>query len=90
MSVNEIQHDFGKQKLVDGGDRSPGVVAYLNDYVDGSIEALVATHPPADHIGGISNHACFGLCFRISSEKEIRITITEQQYYGVVVRATKQ
>ena len=39
--------------LIDGGDRSPGVVSYLNNYVDGAIEIMVATHPHPDHIGGL-------------------------------------
>ena len=39
--------------LIDGGDRSPGVVTYLSSYVDGAIEVMVATHPHADHIGGL-------------------------------------
>ncbi len=39
--------------LIDGGGRSPGVVEYLSDYVDGAIELMVATHPHADHIGGL-------------------------------------
>jgi len=39
--------------LIDGGDRSPGVEQYLNDYVDEPLEVLVATHPHADHIGGL-------------------------------------
>jgi competence protein ComEC len=38
--------------LIDGGDRTPGVVTYLNQYVDGALEVMVATHPHADHIGG--------------------------------------
>ena len=46
--------DFGDTEiLIDGGDRSPGVVTYLSDYVDGAIEVIVATHPHADHIGGL-------------------------------------
>lgn len=39
--------------LIDGGGKSPGVVAYLNDYVDGTLEVVVVTHPHADHIGGL-------------------------------------
>ena len=39
--------------LIDGGGKSPGVVAYLNQYVDGTLEVVVATHPHADHIGGL-------------------------------------
>jgi len=39
--------------LIDGGDKSPGVVNYIDDYVNGSLEVMVATHPHADHIGGL-------------------------------------
>ena len=39
--------------LIDGGDKSPGVVTYIDDYVDGALEVMVATHPHADHIGGL-------------------------------------
>lgn len=39
--------------LIDGGDRSPGVASYLKSYVDGPLEVLIATHPHADHIGGL-------------------------------------
>jgi len=30
--------------LIGGGGKSPGVTAYLNDYVDGQLEVMVATH----------------------------------------------
>ena len=39
--------------LIDGRGKSPGVFAYLNDYVDGTIDVVVATHLHADHIGGL-------------------------------------
>ncbi|MHC4278505.1 MAG: ComEC/Rec2 family competence protein [Planctomycetota bacterium] len=46
--------DLGETEiLIDGGGKSPGVVSYLNDYVDGALEVMVATHPHADHIGGL-------------------------------------
>ncbi len=46
--------DLGETEiLIDGGGKSPGVVAYLNDYVDGVLEVMIATHPHADHIGGL-------------------------------------
>ena len=51
---DSILIDFGDtEMLIDGGDKSPGVVTYLADYVDGALEAMVATHPHADHIGGL-------------------------------------
>ena len=46
--------DFGETEvLIDGGDRAPGIVTYLSNYIDGAIEVIVATHPHADHIGGL-------------------------------------
>ena len=39
--------------LIDGGDRSPGIVNYISAYVDGALEVMVTTHPHADHIGGL-------------------------------------
>ena len=51
---DSILIDLGETEiLIDGGGKSPGVIAYLNDYVDGAIEVMVATHPHADHIGGL-------------------------------------
>lgn len=46
--------DVGETEvLIDGGGKSPGVVIYLREYVDGPLEVMVATHPHADHIGGL-------------------------------------
>jgi competence protein ComEC len=51
---DSILIDLGDiEVLIDGGDRSPGVTTYLSDYVDGPLEVMVATHPHADHIGGL-------------------------------------
>ncbi len=51
---DSILVDLGDTEiLIDGGGKSPGVAAYLTDYVDGPIEVIVATHPHADHIGGL-------------------------------------
>lgn len=46
--------DLGETEvLIDGGDKSSGVVAYLDDFVDGALGLIVATHPHADYIGGL-------------------------------------
>jgi len=46
--------DYGQTEiLIDGGDRSSGIVSYVSPYIDGALEAMVATHPHADHIGGL-------------------------------------
>jgi beta-lactamase superfamily II metal-dependent hydrolase len=51
---DSILVDFGSiEVLIDGGGKSPGVVSYIDDYVDGPLEVVVATHPHADHIGGL-------------------------------------
>ncbi|MFC1930452.1 lamin tail domain-containing protein [Chloroflexota bacterium] len=53
---DSILVDFGHTEiLIDGGGRSPGVVPYLRNHVEGRLEAMVATHPHADHIGGLIN-----------------------------------
>lgn len=43
--------------LIDGGTNQAGeaLVAYLTPYVDGSLDYLIATHPDADHIGGLDD-----------------------------------
>jgi competence protein ComEC len=51
---DSILIDLGETEvLIDGGEKSPGVVSYLDKYVDGPLEVMVATHPHADHIGGL-------------------------------------
>jgi competence protein ComEC len=51
---DSILLDLGETEvLIDGGKQSPGVTAYLGDYVDGSLEGVVATHTDSDHIGGL-------------------------------------
>ena len=51
---DSILLDLGATEvLIDGGSKSPGVVPYLQQYVDGPLEAMIATHPHADHIGGL-------------------------------------
>jgi len=51
---DSILLDLGDiEVLIDGGDKSPGVVSYIDDYIDGPLEAMIATHPHADHIGGL-------------------------------------
>ena len=39
--------------LIDGGGKSSRVVDYIDDYVDGDLEAIVATNPHDEYIGGL-------------------------------------
>ena len=51
---DSILIDYGvTEVLIDGGDRSPGIVNSISSIVDGELEVMVATHPHADHIGGL-------------------------------------
>lgn len=50
--------DFGPcEVLIDGGTNQAGdaLVTYLTPYIDGSLDYLIATHPDADHIGGLDH-----------------------------------
>ncbi|WMI80880.1 stalk domain-containing protein [Anaerotignum sp. MB30-C6] len=51
-----IDHkDF--EVLIDGGNNKDGknVVSYIETYVDGPLDLVIATHPDADHIGGLDD-----------------------------------
>ena len=53
---DSILIDFDNYEiLIDGGDNNKGDVVskYLYPYVDGNLELIIATHPDADHIGGL-------------------------------------
>ena len=51
---DSILIDLGATEiLIDGGLPSSNVYKYLEDYVDGSLDGMVATHPHPDHIGGL-------------------------------------
>lgn len=51
---DSILVDLGETEiLIDGGDKSSGIVEYLKHFVDEPLEVMVATHPHADHIGGL-------------------------------------
>lgn len=50
--------DMGETEvLIDGGDNKAGstVVSYIAPYVDGKLDYVIATHPDADHIGGLDD-----------------------------------
>lgn len=50
-----IQSPNGKTMLIDGGVKGAGkeIVAYLRSLNVGTLDYVVATHPDADHIGGL-------------------------------------
>ncbi len=48
-----IRSPDGKVILIDGGERTPGVLPYLSKLGIRQIDVVVATHPHDDHIGGL-------------------------------------
>jgi competence protein ComEC len=48
-----IQTPDGKTALIDGGDTKTGIVQYLQSDGIQHIDAMIATHPHSDHIGGL-------------------------------------
>ncbi len=51
---DSILVDLGETEvLIDAGVRASGAADYIAPYVDGPLEVMVATHPDADHIGGL-------------------------------------
>lgn len=55
---DSILIDGGKTEvLIDGGDNQAGptVVSYLAPYIDDKLDYVIATHPDADHVGGLDD-----------------------------------
>jgi beta-lactamase superfamily II metal-dependent hydrolase len=51
---DSILIDLGETEvLIDGGKKNTGADEYIKPYVDGPIEAVIATHYDSDHIGGL-------------------------------------
>jgi beta-lactamase superfamily II metal-dependent hydrolase len=51
---DSILIDIGETEvLIDGGEKGSGAANYISAYVDGALEAMIATHPHTDHIGGL-------------------------------------
>lgn len=48
-----IQGPDGATALIDGGNQGSGALAYLRQHGITRIDTLIATHPHADHIGGL-------------------------------------
>lgn len=43
--------------LIDGGNNKDGkaIVTYIKEFIDGNLDLVIATHPDADHIGGLDD-----------------------------------
>jgi beta-lactamase superfamily II metal-dependent hydrolase len=47
--------DYGTNEILIDGGRWGDCAVYVPSYIDGALEVMVATHPDADHIGGLDD-----------------------------------
>ena len=47
--------DYGTNEMLIDGGRWGNCAVYVPSYIDGALEVMVATHPDADHIGGLDD-----------------------------------
>lgn len=47
--------DYGTNEMLIDGGRWGDCAVYVPSYIDGALEVMVATHPDADHIGGLDD-----------------------------------
>lgn len=52
---DSILIDWGQTEILIDGGRYHESLNYVQNHIDGHLEALVATHPDADHIGGLGD-----------------------------------
>lgn len=79
--------DLGQTEiLIDGGPNQagPDLVTYLTPWVDGPLEYLIATHPDADHIGGLDHVLAAFQVNEIIDSGFSKTTKTYQDYWAAV------
>ncbi|MBE6021544.1 MAG: MBL fold metallo-hydrolase [Clostridiales bacterium] len=77
--------DYGTTEiLVDGGNNKDGdtVSAYIKPYVDYSLDYIIATHPDADHVGGLDIVINDYEVDQIIDSGFIKNTATANSYYN--------
>lgn len=52
---DSILIDYGTYEMLIDGGRYDDCAVYISSYIDGPLEVMVATHPDADHIGGLDD-----------------------------------
>lgn len=80
--------DYGSYEiLVDGGKKGDGgqVVKYIQPYVDGNLELVVATHVHADHIGGLTDVINAYQVDKIIHSDETSTTVAFQNFYNAAM-----
>jgi len=86
--ADSIFIDMGSYEiLIDGGNNADGtlVVNYLEPYVDGNLELIVATHAHEDHIGGLDNVISAYQIDTILYSEETSTTLSFQDFYNTAI-----
>ena len=80
--------DYGTyEMLIDGGTGATNVASYIKPYVDGPLDVVVATHPDADHIGGLIAVLNSFTVEQIWTDGQATTTQTYAQFTGAVATA---
>ncbi len=86
--ADAILIDYGTYEvLIDGGNNKDGetIVSYLKNYVDGNLELMIATHPDADHIGGLDDVLAAYQVDRIIDSGASKDTKTYKDYWAAAL-----
>jgi len=73
--------------LIDGGERGSGVVAYIKRIGVQRLDVLVATHPHADHIGGLTDVLQALPVAEVITNGQPHTTLTYERFLDAIIAA---
>lgn len=82
-----IQTPEGKTILIDGGEASSGVIPYFEHLGITNIDVMVATHPHADHIGGLVEILGAIPVSKVITNGEPHTTLTYEHFLDAIATA---
>jgi len=82
-----FQTPDGKTILIDGGEARSGVIPYLKQLGITNIDVMVATHPHADHIGGLVEVLGAIPVSKVITNGEPHTTSTYEQFLDAIAAA---
>ena len=82
-----IQAPYGQTILIDGGDTNTGIVQYLKSLGVQRIDLMIATHPHADHIGGLVQVLQSFPVSKVVTNGELYTTSVYEQFLDAITAA---